>query len=215
LIPYEIENVRQRYYATNNANGYATGLDFMLNGEFIEGIQSWLRVSVMSTQEDLVDDSYFDYYNSDSVLIVPGYTLNNVPVDSVQISPGFIPRPTDQRFNLSLLFQDEMPGNDAYKVLLSLYFGTGLPYGPPSFERHLDVLRTPLYRRVDIGFSRELFTEDESGRRKGFIALEVFNLLGIRNTINHTWIEDVNGRMYAIPNYLTNRRVNLKIGLEF
>ena len=215
LIPYEIENVRQRYYATNNANGYAAGLDFMLNGEFIEGIQSWLRVSVMSAQEDLVDDRYFDYYNSDSVLIVPGYTLNDAPVDSVQISPGFIPRPTDQRFNLSLLFQDEMPGNDAYKVLLSLYFGTGLPYGPPSFERHLDVLRTPLYRRVDIGFSRELFTEDESDKRKGFIALEVFNLLGIRNTINHTWIEDVNGRMYAIPNYLTNRRVNLKIGLEF
>jgi hypothetical protein len=23
--------------------------------------------------------------------------------------------------------------------------------------------------------------------------------LGIRNTINHTWIEDVNGRLYAIP----------------
>ena len=42
LIPYEIENVRQRYYATNNASGYATGVDMMLNGEFIPGIQSWL-----------------------------------------------------------------------------------------------------------------------------------------------------------------------------
>jgi hypothetical protein len=213
-----VENVRQRYYATNNASGYATGLDFMLNGEFIEGVQSWLRMSVMSTAEDLEDDSYFNYFNSDSVLIVPGFTLNNVAVDSALVEPGFIPRPTDQRFNLSLLFQDEMPGNDAYKVLLSLYFGTGLPYGPPSFERYLDVLRTPFYRRVDIGFSRELFTGDDDMRqreRSGFVALEVFNLLGIRNTINHTWIEDVNGRMYAIPNYLTNRRINLKVGLKF
>lgn len=218
LIPYEVENVRQRYYATNNASGYATGLDFMLNGEFIEGVQSWLRMSVMSTAEDLEDDSYYEFYNDEGALIVPGFTLNNVAVDSSLVEPGFIPRPTDQRFNLSLLFQDEMPGNDAYKVLLSLYFGTGLPYGPPSFERYLDVLRTPLYRRVDIGFSRELFTGDDEMRqqeRSGFVSLEVFNLLGIRNTINHTWIEDVNGRMYAIPNYLTNRRINLKVGLKF
>lgn len=217
LIPYEVENVRLRYYATNNAHGYATGLDFMLNGEFIEGIQSWLRMSVLSTAEDLVDDQYQEYYNSDGALIVPGFTLNDVAVDSTEIQPGFIPRPTDQRFNLSLLFQDEMPGNDAYKVLLSLYFGTGLPYGPPSFERYLDVLRTPFYRRVDIGFSRELFTNEDQLKadKTGFVALEVFNLLGIRNTINHTWIEDVNGRMYAIPNYLTDRRINLKVGIQF
>ena len=217
LIPYEVENVRQRYYATNNASGYATGVDFMLNGEFIEGIQSWLRMSVMSTAEDLEDDSYYNFFNDEGALIVPGFTLNDSPVDSALVEPGFIPRPTDQRFNLSLLFQDEMPGNDAYKVLLSLYFGTGLPYGPPSFERYLDVLRTPLYRRVDIGFSRDLFTKqpEANATRSGFVALEIFNLLGIRNTINHTWIEDVNGRMYAIPNYLTNRRINVKVGLSF
>ncbi|MGA0435125.1 MAG: TonB-dependent receptor, partial [Flavobacteriales bacterium] len=51
LIPYEIENVRQRYYARNNSAGYATGADFMLNGEFIEGIQSWFRMSVLKTEE--------------------------------------------------------------------------------------------------------------------------------------------------------------------
>ena len=106
-----------------------------------------------------------------------------------------------------------MPGNEVYKVLVSLYFGTGLPFGPPSFERYKDILRTPTYRRVDIGFSRELFMNQEA--KIGFISLEIFNILGIRNTINHTWIEDVNGRLYAIPNYLTNRRVNLKVGLNF
>ena len=98
-------------------------------------------------------------------------------------------------------------------MLVSLYFGTGLPFGPPSFERYKDILRTPTYRRVDIGFSRELFMNKED--KNGFISLEIFNILGIRNTINHIWIEDVNGRLYAIPNYLTNRRVNLKVGLNF
>lgn len=218
LIPYEIENVRQRYYARNISTGYAAGADFMLNGEFIDGVQSWFRLSVMKTEEDLNDDAYWQFYNDEGVPIIAGYTLNNVPADSALIEPGFIPRQTDQRFNMSLLFQDEMPGNDAYKVLLSLYFGTGLPFGPPSFERYKDILRTPTYRRVDIGFSRELFLKDskESERiRSGFVALEIFNILGIRNTINHTWIEDVNGRLYAIPNYLTNRRVNLKVGISF
>lgn len=214
LIPYEIENVRMRYYATNNSRGYATGLDVMLNGEFIEGVQSWMRASIMKTAENLVDDGYWQPLNSDGEYIIAGFTLNNEVVDSVRIEPGFIPRQTDQRFNMSLLFQDEMPGDDRYKVLVSLFFGTGLPFGPPSFERYKDILRTPPYRRVDIGFSRELFTESE-GKRSGFLSVEVFNILGIRNTINHTWIEDVNGRLYAISNYLTDRRVNIKLGLRF
>ena len=218
LIPYEIENVRMRYYATNNSRGYATGLDVMLNGEFIEGVQSWMRASIMNTAEDLVDDGYWQPINSDGEYIIQGFTLNNSVVDSVRIEPGFIPRQTDQRFNMSLLFQDEMPGDDRYKVLVSLYFGTGLPFGPPSFERYMDILRTPPYRRVDVGFSRELFSptpERPERRASGFVSIEVFNILGIRNTINHTWIEDVNGRLYAISNYLTDRRVNLKIGLQF
>ncbi len=219
LIPYEIENVRQRYYAKNNSRGYATGIDFMLNGEFIDGIQSWLRLSALKTAEDLEDDAYMQFYNDDGDAIIPGFTLNNVATDSSLIEPGWIPRQTDQRFNMSLLFQDEMPGNEAYKVLVSLYFGTGLPFGPPSFERYKDVLRTPTYRRVDIGFSRELFYNadktDPTKNRNGFVSIEVFNILGIRNTINHTWIEDVNGRQYAISNYLTNRRVNLKVSLSF
>ncbi|MEY5044370.1 MAG: hypothetical protein RJA19_1597, partial [Bacteroidota bacterium] len=222
LIPYEVENVRQRYFATNNARGYAAGADFMLNGEFIPGVESWLRLSALQTMEDLSDDGFYDYLNAQGQVIIQGFTLDDVAVDSVWNEPGWIPRPTDQRFNASLLFQDEMPRNPDYKVLLSLYFGTGLPFGPPGFERHLDILRTPPYRRVDIGFSRELFTGAKASERAegvrrptGFISLEIFNILGIRNTINHTWIEDVNGRLYAISNYLTDRRVNLKLGIEF
>ena len=225
LIPYEVENVRLRYYAENNAVGRATGLDLMLNGEFIDGVQSWMRMSFLRAQEDLTDDGYYDYYNEAGELIIPGYSFDPVATDSTLVHPGFIPRPTDQRFSMSMLFQDEMPGAPEYKVLLSRFYGTGLPFGPPDFERYKDTLRLPAYRRVDIGFSRDLFPGDRSTQRKdgstrakpleGFVALEVFNLLGIRNTINHTWIQDVTGRRYAIPNYLTSRRINLKFTLRF
>ena len=187
----------------------------MLNGEFIPGIQSWLRMSALKTEEDLADDSYEEYFNADGLQVVPGYHSGPYATitDTVLVLPGMIPRPADQRFSFSLLFQDEMPRNPDYKVLLSLFYGSGLPYGPPSFNRHQDVLRTPAYRRVDVGFSRALFSDE--AERDGLVSIEVFNLLGINNTINHNWIQDVNGRYYAVPNFLTGRRVNLKFTVSF
>ena len=47
------------------------------------------------------------------------------------------------------------------------------------------------------------------------ISFEVFNLLGVRNVLSKQWIQDVEGRFYAIPNYLTARRFNLKLILRF
>ena len=105
LIPYEIENVRQRYYARNNSSGYAAGADFMLNGEFIDGIQSWFRMLVMKTEEDLNDDDYWQFYNSQGQPIIQGVsrwiTLLWIARSSFRIDP----RQTDQRFNMSLLFE--------------------------------------------------------------------------------------------------------------
>lgn len=222
LIPYEIENVRLRYFATNNSKGYAAGADVMLNGEFIKGVQSWVRASYLKTSEDLLNDFYYLYLNSDGDTIYNGFTINDVVQDSIMVTPGYIPRPNDQRFSFSLLFQDEMPRKPWYKVLITFYFATGLPYGPPNHHRYLDVSRTRSYLRTDIGFSRDLILEKNEGKnwfnrtfKQGTIALEVFNLLGTNNIINHQWIQDVNSRMYAVPTYLTGRRVNLRFSLKF
>lgn len=218
LIPYEVENVRTRYYATNNSNGYATGLDLMLNGEFINGVESWMRASLLRTQENLTDDSYIQYINTDGDLIEPGFTLNQEIADSTTVYPGFIPRPTDQTFSFSMIFRDQMKKWEQYKVLVSMFYATGLPYGPPTFERYLDVLRLPAYRRVDIGFSRDFFHKREKEDpfiKSGWLSLEVFNILDINNTNNYTWVEDINGRQYGIANFLTGRRLNLKLHFEF
>jgi hypothetical protein len=220
LIPYEIENVRQRYYATNNAVGYAYGADAMVNGEFIPGVQSWIRASYLKTEEDLKDDAYYIYLNQSGDTIYNGFTIDDVATDSIRKTPGYIPRPTDQRFSFSLLFMDEMPSNPKYKATVNMFFSTGVPYGPPGGARYLDVLRTRSYFRTDIGFSRDLFTtkkKNGSNRfiKSGTISLEVFNLLGVNNIINHQWIEDVNGRMYGIPTYLTGRRLNLRWAMSF
>jgi hypothetical protein len=223
LVPYEIDNVRVRYYADNISNGYAAGLDMKVNGEFVKGVQSWASLSIMQTEEDITNDFYFERFNSDGELIRPGYTLNNVATDSIKITPGYIPRPTDQRVNFSLFFQDYLPKNESIAMQITLVFGTRLPIGPPDFNRYRDTLRIPAYRRVDIGVTKQFITPGKplkaSSPLKKFdtfsLSLEVFNLLGVNNTVSYLWIKDVTNRLYGVPNYLTNRLINLRLQMTF
>jgi len=223
LIPYEIDDVRVRYFAENNAVGYATGIDLKLNGEFVKGAESWVGISIMQTQEDILDDYYFDYYNAAGEIIQPGITVDNTPVDSLKVEPGYIPRPTDQRFSFNLFFQDYIPGYPSFKVHLNLVYATGLPFGPPTHNRYQQTRRYPPYRRVDIGFSKQLISDDTEFKAKNpfrffksmWISLEVFNLLQIDNTLSYMWISDINGAYYGIPNYLTSRQLNIRLSVKF
>ncbi|MGM0612828.1 MAG: TonB-dependent receptor [Bacteroidota bacterium] len=223
LIPYKMENMRIRYYADNMAHGYAAGIDLKINGEFVKGVESYAGISLMKTEEDIEGDYYYDYYNSDGELITPGMTMNNAPVDSVRHEPGNIPRPSDRRVNFNLYFQDYLPQNSTYKMHLNLVFSTGLPFGPPSNERYKDKFRMPPYKRVDLGFSKLLKAEDQQLKAKNpfrhfksiWLTLEVFNLLQNNNVISYMWINDISNRQYAVPRYLTSRKINLRLVAKF
>lgn len=204
VIPYEIDNVRVRYYATNNASAFTRGIDLRLNGEFVNSMESWISMSFMQTMEDIQDDFYLDESGK-------------------KVSPGYIPRPTDQRFNLAIMFQDYLPDNPTVRVNLNLVYSTGLPFGPPDYQRYRDTLRMPDYRRVDIGFQKLLVGkgarfQPQKGWLKNlkacWLALEVFNLLEVNNTVSYLWVRDASGSQYAIPNYLTSRIVNFRIVVE-
>ncbi len=223
LIPYEVDNVRIRYYAENSAHGYAAGVDFKVNGEFVEGVDSWATLSIMRTEEDIDGDYYYDYYNNNGFLITPGID-NKIATDSIRIEPGYIPRPTDQRFNFSLFFQDYIPRNPTYKMHLRILYGSSLPFGAPNTEKYQHTLRIPAYRRVDIGFSKQIIGPNmRKPITKGFfsnfksiwITLEVFNLLQTNNTVSYLWVTDVNNTSYAVPNYLTPRQLNIRLIASF
>ena len=194
LTPYQIDNVRIRYLPNQTANGYATGLDMKVNGEFVSGIESWASLSIMKTEEDILKDGH-----------------------------GYIPRPTDQRFNFSVFFQDYFPGNPTWKMHLTAFYGSRLPTGPPNSERYMDQFRIPPYRRIDLGFSKVLINQDHKDfRYKAFnsikdmwLSLEVFNLLGINNTISYLWVANNTGDLFGVPNYLTKRKLNLKLTVKF
>jgi hypothetical protein len=191
LIPYEIDNMKIRYYGTNDAHGYAAGIDFRVHGEFVKGAESWASLSFLKTEE------YFQ--------------------------GSWIPRPTDQRMNLAIFFQDFIPGFPTWKMNLTLVYGTGLPFGAPNSPRSEQTLRIPPYRRVDIGLSKQLIGQQTKFSAKNpfrvfesmWISLDIFNLLQISNTISYLWVTDINGREYAVPNYLTPRMFNLKLTAKF
>ena len=199
IIPYEINNLQINYLNDNIATGYATGIDLKLYGEFVQGVDSWISLSVLSTQEDIEGD-----------------------LDSDGNEVGFIPKPTDQRIKCSIFFQDYLPKNPKYKFHMSLNYGSGLPFGPNNSSRYQQTMRMPSYKRMDMGFSR-MIKEPGVDSRLGFmnhfnsitISAEVFNLLGIRNTASYIWVTDSSNRKYAVPNYLTSRMLNIKLSVEF
>jgi hypothetical protein len=51
--------------------------------------------------------------------------------------------------------------------------------------------------------------------KSALVGLEVFNMLDVQNTISYLWIQDVEARTWAVPNYLTARRVNVRVIMKF
>lgn len=209
LVSYEIENVRIRYSGENDATGYVTGIDFRLNGEFVPGAESWINLSFLRARENLTDVQHLER----EVGQEEGTPVNDVP------------RPTDQLMTLSMFFQDYLPKNENFKMHLNLTVGTGLPFGLQGNNRvYRNTYRFSPYNRVDIGFSVQLWKREwESKRPKNplrftrntWISLEVFNLMKIQNQAGNTWIKTIFNQQYAIPNYLTSRRINLRLKFDF
>lgn len=200
LVPYLYDNVRIRYYANNNANGYATGIDTRINGEFVKGLESWFSLSLLQTRERIK-------YLNDA---------------GEQITSPWLRRPTDQRVNLGVFFQDELKNNPDFKVHLNLVFGSGLPYFLTGNFRYNDDFKIPSYRRVDIGFSYSIISDQKRPKKQKLdkfkdmmLSLEVFNLLGVENVASYLWVRDVTGQTFAVPNYLTTRRINLNLMIQF
>jgi len=212
VIPYKIENVRISYAGENISSGFARGIDFKLNGEFVRGAESWMTISFMQTREDVEGDYAYEFNGS----------------EFVQVEAGEFPRPTDQMLSFGIYFQDYFPNNPGYKVHLNAFYGTGLPLSSPNEDQYYTQLRMRPYRRVDIGLSKVIKREGAQLGPKNplrffesiWISVEIFNLLGIKNEASYLWIKTVTNQsgipgQFGVPNYLTGRRFNVKIALNF
>jgi hypothetical protein len=191
VVPYDVDNVRLRYYGQNLANAYAAGIDFRVSGEFVRGEQSWFSLSLLKTMEDVQGDNR-----------------------------GYIRRPTDQRVTAAIFFQDHLPNNPSIKMYLNLVFGSGLPFGPPENKNFRASATAPFYRRVDIGFSKLITMYDKDVLKKSlfeslWLSVEVLNLLGVNNTISYYWVNDFQNNSFAVPNTLSARFLNIRVIAKF
>ena len=187
LVPYAINNMKVVYDGSTIGSGHATGLDLKLFGEFVPGTDSWLSLSVMNTRMKRNNRS--------------------------------IPLPTDQRFAVNLYFTDFFPGTTRWKMSLKLAYVDGLPFSAPHRELETNSFRAPAYKRADIGMSYRLLNNANGQRASLFkniwLDVDCLNLFGISNVNSYYWVTDVTNCQYAVPNYLTGRRLNARITFEF
>ncbi|MBO4282169.1 MAG: TonB-dependent receptor [Bacteroidales bacterium] len=217
LVSYEVDNVRTIYSGYNDAVGFAWGADAKLSGELLPGLESWLSVSLLNTKEDLLNDSYVQYYDSLGQKLPSAENASHADT----VHPGWLPRPTDQRFALHLFFQDEIPNHPRFKAHVNLMYATPLPYGIVGKPKALYTRRGKAYFRTDVGFSWKFLEENASrtgwlsGFKAGYVSLELLNMFNYYNVISYTAVSDIDGNAYMTPNYLTPRLYNLKIRFEF
>jgi hypothetical protein len=187
---YTVDNVRVRYSGRNDSKGYAGGLDLKLYGELVPGADSWISFSTMTARQRLVDGG------------------------------PWIPSPTEQRYNFSMLFQDYIPKLPQLKFHIKMQFAEGQPYYAPRNNQAWG--RMPMYKRIDLGatyvFNAQTakFMRAQSAKhvKQWAIQFEVFNVVGWRNVNSYFWVADAYGNQWASPNYLTGRRYNLKITVD-
>lgn len=210
LVSYEIENVRIRYSGENDATGYVAGLDLRLNGEFVPGADSWLNLSFLQARESLTDINHLRVAGRDSLGRVVSEAVN------------FVPRPTDNIFQLSLFFQDYLRKNENFRTHVNLTVGGGLPFGIQGNNLEFrNNFRFDTYQRIDIGFSLRLYEKGKTREnlfafsRATRLSLEVFNLAQVANQAGNTWIRTIGQQQFAVPNRLTGRRINLRLIMDF
>lgn len=192
LIPYEIDNLKIVYQGQNLTDGYTTGLDLKLFGQFVPGTDSWISFSVMKTGENL------------NGVTVPRPTDQRYSM--ALYFTDYFPKFPKLKFSLRGIFSDGLPTTAPHSSRDKGYFRA------PAYKR-VDVgLHYALLSPLKEG-------ENPRGMHKWlksvWLGVDVFNLLDISNVSSYYWVTDVNEIQYAVPNYLTRRQFNVRLSIDF
>ena len=191
LIPYNVDNVRIVYYGENCANGYATGLDMKLFGEFVPGTDSWVTFSIMDTKEKI---------NGGEWIPRPTNSRFNASIYFTDFFPG------TERWKMSLqgVYADGLPfgpphtGREKQRFNAPAYRRVDIGMSYRLLNNEENIYRTGVRQYI----------------RNIWLGLDAFNLLDINNVNSYYWVRDVSNNNYAVPNYLTGRQINFRILIE-
>lgn len=191
LIPYSVDNLRICYEAENNAVGYATGVSLRLNGELVEGLESWASLSVMQAKEN-IDNGGWISRPTDQLMSFKVFMQDNVPQFPFwRMALSFI---ASTGTPVMMPNQSDLSKQTRLKNYFRVDWGNTI-----QLSKFKKLENKKLFRYVD----------------EVLLGVEVFNLFDYRNVVSYLWVSDVEGKYYGVPNYLTGRQVNVKLTMEF
>ena len=187
LVPYNVQNMKVVYYGENKADGHAFGLDLKLYGEFVPGTDSWLTLSLMSTQQ-----------NINGVKVpMPTDQRWGVNLHFTDYFPG-----TERwKMTLKLAFADGLPFGAPHRGLEYQQFRA------PAYKRADIGLSYLVVGKTD--------GRPSLNHPRVWLGIDGLNIFGISNVNSYYWVTDVTNHQYAVPNYLTGRQINGKVIVEF
>ena len=191
VIPYEVDNVRIRYYGINCAKGNITGVDFKLFGEFVPGTDSWLTFSLMQAQEEI------------NGIKVPRPTEQRYSIGL--FFNDYVPMFPKYKISLKAIWNDGLPFGAPNGGRSQAVFRT------PAYRR-VDIGLSRCFNADNDRFmNRGMF----SHLKNIWLGIDAFNLLDIQNVNSYYWVNTVVGDQYAVPNYLTGRLINVSLTVDF
>ena len=223
VVPYDIDNVRIRYFGENSAKAYAVGFETRLYGELVKDAESWVSFGLLNTREK-IDNFFYQQYKNAAGEVITASSTDQVIADSVKTNVGYVRRPTDRLITFGLFFQDYMSDNKNLKFYMNALYGSNLPYNISNSVKYRNALVIEPYIRIDMGFSALLLNGEKAARRshspfKNFqniwASVEIFNIIDRANTISYLLIKDFQNNTFALPNRLTPRLLNLKLVARF
>jgi len=206
LIPYYIDREKTEYLDANSDEGFAYGFELTVQGELVEGLNSWIGYGYLNTKErtKLADGTFTDYR----------------------------PRLTDQNHTLQIFLQDRIKKHPNWQSHFRLIFGSGYLYNsreivtdPETGREYLKVsvdkvYTIPFYFRVDMGLSANF----DIGNSKNLVVIaEVLNLFDHNNYGGYRFVqmslqdpsERNTIRTIAVPQVLSSRFFNIGLELKF
>ena len=196
LIPFYYEGLKQIYTKGNVNEGYAYGFDFMVKGELVKGIDSWVGYGYLNSKERKM--------NSDDT---------------------YKRRLFDQTHTIQIFFQDRMPKHRNWQSHLRLLAGSGFLFynkkgaTDPATGKSIMVVdyANPeeflFYLRADMGLSYEHKYENGVGL---VIMAEILNVFDKQNFAGYDYMllfSDYKNTI-RIPQLLSRRFFNLKFNVS-
>lgn len=190
-IPYTVDNMQIKYLGYNSGSAYSAGIDMKLFGQFVDGTDSWITLSLMQSKED---------YNG----------LQTARPTEQRYSLGlffsdFWPGNDNYKFFLRGVMNDGLPFHSPIGGRESGIFRS------PAYKR-IDIGASRVWNAQNCKFMNR---GNWRNVKEMSLGIDVFNLLDFDNINSYYWISAVDNIQHAVPNYLTRRMFSVSVRVSF